>query len=95
MAYELALFTQALDRVLGEEKSREFSLTMLIGVKLRALYNEAEQPCPSRLAELLRALDEATEPRSSSTTSPPIIGRRPQTAGPHPRADTGIFAGNL
>jgi hypothetical protein len=58
MPYEPAFFTEALDRILGEEKSREFSVTMLIGGKLRALYSEAEQPCPSRLVELLRALDE-------------------------------------
>jgi hypothetical protein len=60
MPYEPALFTEALDRILGEEKSREFSATMLIGGKLRALYDEGEQPCPSRLEDLLRALDEST-----------------------------------
>jgi hypothetical protein len=70
MAYEPASFTEALDRVLGEKKNRDFSVIMLIGGKLRALYSEAEQPCPFRLDELLRALDEATEYRSSIATSP-------------------------
>jgi hypothetical protein len=60
MSYEPTLFTEALDRILGAERSREFSVTMLIGGKLRALYSETEQPCPSRLYELLRTLDEAT-----------------------------------
>jgi hypothetical protein len=78
MAYEPASFTQALDRILGEEKTREFSLTMVIGGKLRALYSEVQEPCPSRLEELLRALDETTGPRSSPASSPPSVGRRPQ-----------------
>jgi hypothetical protein len=57
----------AIVQALGEMANREFSLTILIGGKLRALYNEAEQPCPSRLIALLRALDEATEPQSSAS----------------------------
>ena len=88
--YKPTLLTQALDRVLGEKKSREFSVTMLIGGKLRALYSETEQPCPSRLEELLRALDEATDSRSSS----PTIGRRPQLLDRLP-APTVESAGNL
>jgi hypothetical protein len=34
-----------------------FVLTRLIGGKLRALYDEEEQPCSSRMAELLETLD--------------------------------------
>jgi len=78
MAYEPASFAEALDRVLGAKKSREFSVTMLIGGKLRALYGEAEPPCPFRLDELLRALDEATEPQSPPDTSSSRGRKRPQ-----------------
>jgi hypothetical protein len=34
-----------------------FVMTRLIGGKLRALYDEEEQPCSSRMAELLETLD--------------------------------------
>jgi hypothetical protein len=36
-----------------------FVLTRLIGGKLRALYDEEEQPCSSQLAELLETLTSA------------------------------------
>jgi hypothetical protein len=55
----------ALDQVLGERRTREFSVTVLIGGKLRALYNEAEQPSLSRLDELLRDLEGAVGPSNS------------------------------
>ena len=35
-----------------------FSATTLIGGMLRALYDEFQQPGPSRLTQLLRALDD-------------------------------------
>jgi hypothetical protein len=56
MAYEPAVWAGALDRILGERRIREFSVTMVIGGKLRALYNEVELPSPSRLDELLAVL---------------------------------------
>ena len=63
MAYLSATTTEALGQVLGELARREFSVTTLIGGKLRALYNEAEQPSSSRLNELLRVLDDARSDR--------------------------------
>jgi hypothetical protein len=36
--------------------TRQFSLTRVIGGKLRALYDDAAQPCPDRVANLLAAL---------------------------------------
>jgi hypothetical protein len=63
LAYLSATPTEALDQVLGELASRGFSVTTLIGGKLRALYNEAEQPSSPRLNELLRALDDARSGR--------------------------------
>jgi hypothetical protein len=56
-AYTPLAFPGALDQVLGERRTREFSATVLIGGKLRALYNEAEQPSLSRLDELLQQLE--------------------------------------
>jgi hypothetical protein len=90
VAYLPAPPAGAIVQTLGEMANREFSLTILIGGKLRALYNEAEQPCPSRLIALLRALDEATEPQSS----PPRIGRRPQLLDRLPEPTLGSV-GNL
>lgn len=58
MAHLFATPTEALVQALGEMSSREFSVTALIGGKLRAPYNETEQPTSARLNELLRALDE-------------------------------------
>ncbi len=55
MAYEPAVWFAALDQIFGERKIREFSAAMLIGGKLRALYNEVEQPNPSRFDELLQS----------------------------------------
>jgi hypothetical protein len=40
-------------------KTNTFVLTRLIGGKLRALYNEEEQPCSSRMLELLETLTSA------------------------------------
>jgi hypothetical protein len=57
MAYIPAVSSGALGQILGERRTREFSAVVLIGGKLRALYNEAEQPSPSRLDELLRELE--------------------------------------
>jgi hypothetical protein len=66
VAYLYATPTEALDQVLGEPASREFSVTTLIGRKLRVLYNESEQPSSPRLNELLRILN-ARSDRSLST----------------------------
>jgi hypothetical protein len=84
----------ALVQALGEMANREFSLTTLIGGKLRALYSEAEQPCQSRLDELLRALDEATELQSPPDTSSSRGRRRPQLPDCLPEP-TVASAGNL
>jgi hypothetical protein len=43
---------------LAERATQLFSATLLIGGRLRALYNDAEQPSPSRLTDLLRTLDD-------------------------------------
>jgi hypothetical protein len=40
---------------------REFSAIVLIGGKLRALYNETEQPRPSRIDESLRELEQRAQ----------------------------------
>ena len=37
-----------------------YSLTRVIGGKLRALYDDDEQQCPERLTELIGALDRDT-----------------------------------
>jgi hypothetical protein len=37
--------------------AQDFSATRVIGGKLRALYDDTPQPCPSLVAQLLRALD--------------------------------------
>jgi hypothetical protein len=63
VAYLSATPTEALAQVLGELARPKFSVTTLIGGKLRALYNEAEQPSSPRLNELLRALDDARSDR--------------------------------
>jgi len=63
VAYLSATPTEVLNQVLGKLARRKFSVTTLIGGKLRALYNEAEQPSPPRLNELLRALDDARSDR--------------------------------
>jgi hypothetical protein len=94
VAYLPAPPAGALVQALGEMANREFSLTTLIGGKLRALYGEAEQPCPSRLDELLRALDEAAEPRLSDALPPPRVARRPQLLDRLPKPTLGS-AGNL
>jgi len=52
--------SEALVQALGAMTTRDFSMTMLLGGKLRALYNEAEQPRPTRIDELLRNLERAT-----------------------------------
>jgi hypothetical protein len=44
-----------LDALLGRP-ARQFSATRAIGGKLRALYDDAAQPCPDRVTELLAAL---------------------------------------
>ena len=36
--------------------TRAFSVSRMIGGKLRALYDDAAQPCPDRIAMLLAAL---------------------------------------
>jgi hypothetical protein len=77
VAYLPAPPAGAIVQALGEMANREFSLTILIGGKLRALYNEAEQPCPSRLIALLRALDETTE-LQSSPPRPQLLDRLPE-----------------
>jgi hypothetical protein len=69
MAYEPAVWSLALNRIFGERRSHEFSATMLIGGKLRALYSEAEQPSPTRLKELLKALDGVRKHDSEPTFS--------------------------
>ena len=54
------MFAPIRDAGLMVEKSpptNTFVLTRLIGGKLRALYDEEEQPCSSRMAELLETLD--------------------------------------
>ena len=51
---------KAVVAALGTRAPRRFSASMFIGRKLRALYDDDEQPCPSRLTELLRALDDTT-----------------------------------
>jgi len=56
-AYTPVALSEALDKVLGEQRTRGFSATLLIGGKLRALYNEADQPSLSRLNEVLRELE--------------------------------------
>ena len=53
---------KAVVAALGTRAPRRFSAAMFIGRKLRALYDDDEQPCPSRLTELLRALDDTTRP---------------------------------
>jgi hypothetical protein len=58
MAYVPAIPSDAIIQALGKMASRDFSATSLIGGKLRALYNETEQPTPACLNELLRVLDE-------------------------------------
>jgi hypothetical protein len=40
------------------------STTDVIGEKLRALYDDAAQPCPARIMELLRALGAETMDRA-------------------------------
>jgi hypothetical protein len=50
--------SDAIIQALGKMASRDFSATTLISGKLRALYNETEQPFPAGLNELLRAVDE-------------------------------------
>ena len=63
VVYQSATPNEALDQVLGELASREFSVTALVGGKLRALYNEDEQPSSPSLNELLRALEDARSNR--------------------------------
>jgi hypothetical protein len=58
-AYMPTTSSETLDLVFGESRTRDFSATAVIGGKLRALYNEAEQPSLSRLEELLQVLDRA------------------------------------
>ena len=40
----------------GQGPAQEFSATKFIGGSLRALYDDAMQPCPTRLTELLYEL---------------------------------------
>jgi hypothetical protein len=76
VAYLFATPTEALVQVLGEMASREFSVTTLIGGKLRALYNKAEQPSPPCLNELLRALDDLRSDRlAADETNPESLKR--------------------
>ena len=49
---------KAVVAALGTRAPRRFSASMFIGRKLRALYDDDEQPCPSRLTELLQVLCE-------------------------------------
>ena len=49
-----------------------YSATRVIGGKLRALYDDASQPCPPSMIQLLRALD--AEKFDCALTQYPILG---------------------
>ena len=55
MEYVPVTPSRALVSARGERGTRDFSATEFIGGKLRALYDHAELPCPSRLTEWLQA----------------------------------------
>jgi hypothetical protein len=56
-AYTPVALPEALDQVLGKQRTREFSAAVLIGGKLRALYDETDQPSLSSLNALLQELE--------------------------------------
>ena len=58
--------SDSLVQVLGAMTTREYSVALVIGGKLRVLYNEVEQPRPYDMDELLGRLD-----RARTTTEPP------------------------
>src|SRR5262245_11400480 len=92
MVYVPATPSGAIVQALGKMTSRDFSAARLIGGKLRALYNETEQPTPAHLNELLRTLDERSGRAADNSGHDPGIGtfparcRGPGWIGPHKRA---------
>jgi hypothetical protein len=44
-------------------RAREVSALSVIGGRLRALYDDFPQPCPTRVTQLLRALDDGSPVR--------------------------------
>jgi hypothetical protein len=57
MSYVPAAESGSIIQALGVMTTRPFSAMMIIGGRLRALYDDAAQPLPDRLEELLEALD--------------------------------------
>src|SRR5262245_3136254 len=57
MAQDACITPRELFAKLLPSTSADYSATKVIGTKLRALYDDAAQPCPARMMQLLRTLD--------------------------------------
>jgi hypothetical protein len=72
MVQDVSIIPQELFAELLPSTPAAYSATEVIGGKLRALYDDDAQPCPTRMIELLRALD--AEKIDSALTQIPHLG---------------------
>jgi hypothetical protein len=57
MVQDACITPRELFAALSLSNSVSYSATEVIGRKLRALYDDASEPCPARMIQLLHALD--------------------------------------